>query len=79
MEGDLQGWALQLQKAEALFREGDLRAAHSLASRVVNADPDGKVGAASQGEDEGLVGRQPRAGGTAPPERLLIEAARTPR
>jgi tetratricopeptide (TPR) repeat protein len=75
MESDLQGSALRLQKAEALFREGDLPAAHALATRVMNSDPDGKVGAAAREKMRTWSADGRALGGKVSPERLLIQAS----
>jgi tetratricopeptide (TPR) repeat protein len=74
LASDPSGMRLKLQKAEALFQEGDVAAAHEIASQVIHSDPDGRIAAAAKEKMRVWSSDARAAGAKASPERLLIRA-----
>jgi tetratricopeptide (TPR) repeat protein len=74
LEREPAGWALKLQKAEALFQQGNIEEAHSLASQVMSADFAGKLGAAAKEKMKSWASDAQTMGSLVTPERLLIKA-----
>ncbi len=74
LERGLPGLALKLQKADALFLEGDIEGGFSIASQVMSADPGGKIGAVAREKVRAWAAEGTSQGGKLSPERLLVLA-----